>query len=107
MTDTAGIPGERIRSFIERVEHIEEEIKAFARDSCRVRHAAPRFKRSYGRATKVTETLIEPPKFGLTRALLLPLAPTPTHNRVAITGTSVRLALMVQVTTNALSEQPA
>src|SRR5271157_6007306 len=28
MTDTAGIPGDRIRSFIERVEHIDEEIKA-------------------------------------------------------------------------------
>jgi uncharacterized protein (UPF0335 family) len=28
MTDTAGIPGDRIRSFIERVEHIEDEIKA-------------------------------------------------------------------------------
>jgi len=28
MTDTAGIPGDRIRSFIERVEHIDEEVKA-------------------------------------------------------------------------------
>ncbi len=28
MTDTAGIPGDRICSFIERVEHIDEEIKA-------------------------------------------------------------------------------
>jgi uncharacterized protein (UPF0335 family) len=28
MTDTLGIPGDRIRSFIERVEHIDEEIKA-------------------------------------------------------------------------------
>jgi uncharacterized protein (UPF0335 family) len=28
MTDTAGIPGDRIRAFIERVEHIEEEIRA-------------------------------------------------------------------------------
>jgi uncharacterized protein (UPF0335 family) len=28
MTDTAGIPGDRIRSFIERVDHIDEEIKA-------------------------------------------------------------------------------
>jgi uncharacterized protein (UPF0335 family) len=28
MTDTAGIAGDRIRSLIERVEHIEEEIKA-------------------------------------------------------------------------------
>ena len=28
MTDTAGLPGDRIRSFIERIEHIEEEIKA-------------------------------------------------------------------------------
>jgi uncharacterized protein (UPF0335 family) len=28
MTDTVGIPGDRIRSFIERVEHIDEEIKA-------------------------------------------------------------------------------
>ena len=27
MTNTAGIPGDRIRSFIERVEHIDEEIK--------------------------------------------------------------------------------
>jgi uncharacterized protein (UPF0335 family) len=27
MTDTAGIPGDRIRSFIERVEHIDEEVK--------------------------------------------------------------------------------
>ena len=27
MTDTAGIPGDRIRSFIERVERIDEEIK--------------------------------------------------------------------------------
>ena len=44
---------------------------------------APRFKRSYGRAMKVTENLIEPPKFRLTRAVLLPLAPTPTHNRVS------------------------
>jgi uncharacterized protein (UPF0335 family) len=30
MTDTAGIPGDRIRSFIERVEHIEDEIKALS-----------------------------------------------------------------------------
>ena len=28
MTDTAGIPGDRICSFIERVEQIDEEIKA-------------------------------------------------------------------------------
>ncbi len=28
MTDTVGIAGDRIRSFIERVEHIEEELKA-------------------------------------------------------------------------------
>jgi uncharacterized protein (UPF0335 family) len=28
MTNTAGIPGDRIRSFIERVERIDEEIKA-------------------------------------------------------------------------------
>jgi uncharacterized protein (UPF0335 family) len=28
MTDTVGIAGDRIRSLIERVEHIEEEIKA-------------------------------------------------------------------------------
>ena len=28
MADTAGIPGDRIRSFIERVEHIDEEVKA-------------------------------------------------------------------------------
>ena len=27
MTNTAGIPGDRICSFIERVEHIDEEIK--------------------------------------------------------------------------------
>jgi len=28
MTDTVGIPGDRIRSLIERIEHIDEEIKA-------------------------------------------------------------------------------
>jgi uncharacterized protein (UPF0335 family) len=28
MTDTAGIPGNRIRSFIERVEHIDDDIRA-------------------------------------------------------------------------------
>jgi uncharacterized protein (UPF0335 family) len=28
MSETVGIPGERIRSFVERVEHIDEEIKA-------------------------------------------------------------------------------
>jgi uncharacterized protein (UPF0335 family) len=28
MTNTAGIPGDRIRSFIQRVEHSDEEIKA-------------------------------------------------------------------------------
>jgi uncharacterized protein (UPF0335 family) len=28
MTDTAAIPGDRIRSFIERIERIDEEIKA-------------------------------------------------------------------------------
>jgi len=28
MTEPVGIPGDRIRSFIERVEHIEEELKA-------------------------------------------------------------------------------
>ena len=28
MADTAGIQGDRIRSFIERVEHIDEEVKA-------------------------------------------------------------------------------
>jgi len=35
---------------------------------------APHFKRSYGTATKVTEKLIEPPRFRLTRSLMLPLA---------------------------------
>ena len=29
---------------------------------------------------------MEPPKFPLTRALVLPLPPMPMHNRVAITG---------------------
>ena len=28
MTDTVGIPGDRICSFVDRVEHIDEEIKA-------------------------------------------------------------------------------
>jgi uncharacterized protein (UPF0335 family) len=28
MTDSVGIAGDRIRSFVERIEHIEEEIKA-------------------------------------------------------------------------------
>jgi len=28
MTEPVGVPGDRIRSFIERVEHIEEELKA-------------------------------------------------------------------------------
>jgi hypothetical protein len=28
MTDTAGIPGDRICSFVECIEHIDEEIKA-------------------------------------------------------------------------------
>jgi uncharacterized protein (UPF0335 family) len=28
MTDTVGIAGDRIRSFVERIEHVEEEIKA-------------------------------------------------------------------------------
>ena len=28
MTDTEGIAGDRIRSFIERIEHLDEEIKA-------------------------------------------------------------------------------
>ena len=28
MTDTVGIAGDRIRSFIERIEHLDEEIKA-------------------------------------------------------------------------------
>jgi len=28
MSDTVGIAGDRIRSFVERIEHIEEEIKA-------------------------------------------------------------------------------
>jgi uncharacterized protein (UPF0335 family) len=28
MTDTVGIPGNRILSFIERIEHIDEELKA-------------------------------------------------------------------------------
>jgi len=58
---------------------------------------APHFKRSYGTATKVTEKLMEPPRFRLTRGLMLPLelAPTVAHNRVAITGMYVRFALMV------------
>ena len=30
MTDTVGVAGDRIRSFIERVEHIEEELKALS-----------------------------------------------------------------------------
>jgi len=30
MTDAAGIPGDRIRSFIERVEHLDDEIKALS-----------------------------------------------------------------------------
>ena len=30
MTDTVGVAGDRIRSFIERVEQIEEELKALA-----------------------------------------------------------------------------
>jgi len=29
MTDTVGIPGNRILSFIERIEHIDEELKAW------------------------------------------------------------------------------
>jgi hypothetical protein len=29
MTDTIGISGDRIRSFIERIDHIDEEIKGF------------------------------------------------------------------------------
>ena len=56
---------------------------------------------------KVTENLIEPPKFRLTRGLRLPLAPTLAHLRIATRGMSVmsvRLALMVQITTNALSD---
>ena len=28
MTDTVGIAGDRIRSIVERIEHVEEEIKA-------------------------------------------------------------------------------
>ncbi len=56
---------------------------------------------------KVTENLIEPPKFRLTRGLILPLAPTLAHLGTATTGmsvVSVRFALMVQITTNALSD---
>ena len=30
MTDTVGIPGDRILSFIERIEHIDEELKALS-----------------------------------------------------------------------------
>ena len=30
MSDTVGIPGNRILSFIERIEHIEEELKALS-----------------------------------------------------------------------------
>jgi uncharacterized protein (UPF0335 family) len=30
MTDAVGIPGNRILSFIERIEHVEEEIKALS-----------------------------------------------------------------------------
>ena len=30
MSDTVGIAGDRIRSFIERIEHIEEELKALS-----------------------------------------------------------------------------
>jgi hypothetical protein len=48
----------------------------------------PHCKRSYARATKVTEKLKEPPKFPLRGVLLLSLAPTPMHERVAITGIS-------------------
>ena len=48
----------------------------------------PYFKRSYATATKVTEKLKEPPKFPLRGVLLLSLAPTPMHERVAITGIS-------------------
>jgi uncharacterized protein (UPF0335 family) len=32
MTDAVGIPGNRILSFIERIEHVEEEIKALNED---------------------------------------------------------------------------
>ena len=32
MTDTVGIAGDRIRSIVERIEHIEEEIKALNED---------------------------------------------------------------------------
>jgi len=56
---------------------------------------------------KVTENLIEPPKFRLTRGLTLPLASTLAQHRVAITGMCLRLALMVQITSDALSEEPA
>ena len=45
MTDMIGIPGDRIRSFIERVEHIDEEIKAL-NDGKRKSWQKPRAKAS-------------------------------------------------------------
>jgi len=46
MTDMIGIPGDRIRSFIERVEHIDEEIKALNEGKKRKSWQKPRAKAS-------------------------------------------------------------
>ncbi|WP_292529971.1 DUF2312 domain-containing protein [Methylocystis sp.] len=40
MTDTVGIAGDRIRSFVERIEHIDEEIKALNEGKKEVLHEA-------------------------------------------------------------------
>jgi hypothetical protein len=55
---------------------------------------APSLQEGNGIATKVTETLIVPPRICLTRSLMVPLALAST-NRVAITDMDDRLALMV------------
>ena len=55
---------------------------------------------------KVTENLTKPPKFRLTRGLILAPAPTLAHHRVAITGMCVRLALMAQIMTEYYQRNP-
>ena len=86
---------QRLDLFVDAFNALDEGANAIAWDSCRV-CVLPLSKRAQDIAMKVTEKLIEPPRIWLkrgssTRAVLDPRA----HNRVAITDTYDRFALMV------------
>ena len=78
---------QRLDLVVDVLNALDEGANAITRDSCASVMRAPRCRGRYGRATKVTEKLMEPPKFPLTRGLTLSLAlarrrgASPAHGR--------------------------